>query len=79
MIRFPGKDKKQISAETLVRLVWVSSFLAMIFALPGLAVFLGIYHTTGNIAVGAGIGFGIHFATLAFAGRISKFLTQAMS
>lgn len=78
MIRFP-KKKSDISTEALINTIWVSAFMAMIFSLPPLGIFLGIYLGTGNLIAGAVLGFGVHFATLAFAGRISKFLTQIMS
>lgn len=78
MIRFP-KKKSDISTETVVNTIWISTFLGMIFALPPLAIFLGIYYGTGNLIVGAVLGFGIHFVTLALAGRISKFLVKVMS
>lgn len=63
----------------MLNTVWVSAFMAMIFALPPLGIFLGIYFGTGNLIAGAVVGFGIHFIILAFAGRISRFLTRAMS
>ena len=78
MIRFP-KKKNDISTETLINYIWISAFMGMIFSLPSLGIFLGIYYGTGNIAVGAILGFGVHFFTLAFASRISKFLTKIMS
>ena len=78
MIRFPGK-KREIPAEVLINTIWVSAFMAMIFSLPPLGIFLGIYFGTGNLVVGAVLGFGVHFVTLAFAGRISRFLTRMMS
>ena len=78
MIRFP-KKKNDISTETLINYTWISAFMGMIFSLPSLGIFLGIYYGTGNIAVGAILGFGVHFITLAFASRISKFLTKIMS
>jgi len=78
MIRFPGR-KNDVSAETVVNTIWVSTFMGMIFALPPLGIFLGIYSGTGNLVAGAVLGFGVHFATLALAGRISGFLTRAMS
>ena len=56
-----------------------SSFLAMIFTLPPLGLFLGIYFTTDNLVLGAVIGFGAHFVILAFSSKISKFLTKLMS
>ena len=78
MIRFP-KKKNDISTETMINTIWVSTFMGMIFSLPPLGIFLGIYFSTGNIAIGAILGFGVHFITLAFASRISKFLTKIMS
>ena len=78
MFNFP-KKKTQVSTEVLIRFIWVSSFLAMIFALPPLGLFLGIYFLTGELVLGAVIGFGVHFVILAFSGRISKIITQFMS
>ena len=78
MINFP-KRKNQVSTEVLIRFIWVSSFLAMIFSLPPLGLFLGIYFLTGELVLGAAIGFGVHFIILAFSGRISKIITQFMS
>jgi hypothetical protein len=73
------KKKTEISTELLVKFIWVSSFLAMIFALPPLALFLGIYFVTGEVIIGAIIGFGLHFIILAFSGKISKVITKIMS
>ena len=78
MIRFP-KKKTDISTETVINTIWVSTFMGMILALPSLGIFLGVYYGTGNLIIGAVLGFGIHFVTLAFAGRISKFLVRVMS
>ena len=78
MIKFP-KKKQEISTETFINMIWVSAFLAMIFSLPSLGIFLGIYFGTGNLAVGAILGFGVHFVTLAFSSKISKFLTQLLT
>lgn len=78
MIRFP-KKKQDISTETVINTIWVSAFMAMIFSLPPLGIFLGIYFGTGNLVIGAVLGFSVHFVTLAFSSRISKFLTQILS
>ena len=74
-----SKKKNNVSLEVLIRLIWVSSFLAMILTLPSLGLFLGIYYFTGELIIGAVIGFGVHFVTLAFSNKISKFLTKIMS
>ena len=73
------KKKTEISTELLIKFIWVSSFLAMIFTLPPLAVFLGIYYLTGELFIGAVIGFGLHFVILVFSGKISKAITKLMS
>lgn len=61
---------------SLSKILWKSSILALIFTIPALGIFLGIYYGTGNLIVGAILGFGVHFATLAFSGRISKWLVK---
>lgn len=78
MIRFPNK-KNDVSTETVINTVWVSTFMAMIFALPPLGIFLGIFYVYDNLVIGAVLGFGVHFTTLAFSGKISKFLVRIMS
>ena len=78
MIRFP-KKKTEISAEIMTNAIWISTFLAMILSLPPLGLFIGIYFVTGNLIIGAFVGFGVHFTTLAFSSKISKFLTNIMS
>ena len=74
-----GKNRKGLDSETFTRMIWVSTFLAMIFTLPALGIFFAIYYGTGNLFVGAIVGFGTHFVTLAFSGKISRFLTKVVS
>lgn len=57
-------------------MIWVSTFLALIFTLPALGVFLAIHHYMDNLLIAASVGFGIHFVALAFSGRLSRFLTR---
>ena len=78
MIRFP-KKKTKTSTEIVTRTIWVSTFLAMILSLPPLGLFLGIYFLTGNLIIGAIVGFGTHFVILIFSSKISKFLINIMS
>ena len=78
MANFPSK-KKKIHAKVMINLIWISTFLAMIFTLPSLGIFLGIYYGTGNLFLGAGLGFGVHVIALVFSGRISKFLIKIMN
>ncbi|MEK6865111.1 MAG: hypothetical protein AABX06_01375 [Thermoproteota archaeon] len=78
MIRFP-KKKTKISTEIVTKTIWISTFLAMILSLPPLGLFLGIYFLTGNLIIGAIVGFGVHFVILVFSSKISKFLINIMS
>ena len=79
MIGFSNKKKNEVSAENLVNTIWVSSFLAMIFTLPPLGIFLGIYLYAGDLVIGAIVGFGSHFVILGFSEKISKTITKIMS
>ena len=74
-----GFPKKNTETAFDILTNWVSISLALIFALPSLGLFLGIYFVTGNLILGAVLGFGIHFVIFAFSERISKFLTKIMS
>ncbi len=76
MSKIPSK-KNETSIDILTN--WVSISMALIFALPSLGVFLGIYYGTGNLIIGAVLGFGVHFVTLVFSGRISKYLDKIMN
>lgn len=73
------KKKTEITTETFVNTVWVSTFLALVLTLPALGLFLGIYFATSNLVAAAVVGFGLHFVTLAFSDRISRFLTGLLS
>ena len=70
--KMPDDDKFEI----LSQMIWKGSIFAVIFTVPALAIFLGIYYGTGNLIVGAVLGFGVHFVTLAFSGKISKRLER---
>ncbi|MEK0329678.1 MAG: hypothetical protein QQN49_00345 [Nitrosopumilus sp.] len=76
MSKFPTK-KNETSIDVLTN--WVSISMALIFALPSLGIFLGIYYGTGNLIIGAVLGFGVHIVTLVFSGRISKYLDKIMN
>lgn len=78
MIKFP-KKKTKTSTEIMTKTIWISTFLAMILSLPPLGLFLGIYFLTGNLIIGAIVGFGVHFVILVFSSKISKFLINIMS
>ncbi len=70
------KEKPDVD---ITQIILKSTILAMILTLPSLGIFLGIYFGTGNLLIGAVVGFGIHFVTLAFVGRISTWLVRILS
>ncbi len=76
MSKFPTK-KSKTPINVLTNRVSIS--MALIFALPSLGIFLGIYYGTGNLIIGAVLGFGVNIITLAFSGRISKYLDKIMN
>ena len=78
MVHFTSK-KKKVPTGVVVNMIWISTFLALIFTLPALGIFLGIYYGTGNLVLGAVLGFGAHIVALVFSGRISKFLIKIMN
>jgi|TARA_B110001454_G_C12680911_1_gene418024 1,4-dihydroxy-2-naphthoate octaprenyltransferase len=53
--------------------------MALIFALPSLGVFLGIFYGVGNLPLAAILGFGTHFVILAFSNRIAKYLDKVLN
>ena len=75
MVKIPPK-KAEITTDLIFTTIWKSTILALIFTVPALGVFIGIYYTTNNIIIAAIVGFGIHFITLAFSSKISKCLVK---
>ena len=75
MVKIPPK-KTEITTDLIFTTFWKSSILALIFTLPALGIFISIYYITGNLIMGALIGFSIHFITLAFSSKISKRLVK---
>lgn len=71
--------KPEMDTKILNRTILMDTFLAIVFALPALGIFIGIYYFTGNLIISAILGFGMHFVTLAFSGRISKWLLRIIS
>jgi hypothetical protein len=60
----------------MIKLISVSVILALLFTVPALGIFLGIYWYTDNILMGAIIGFVIHFITLGFSYTISQSISS---
>lgn len=75
-LKFPGQSYANLTPELMFKSMWTSTVLAMIFALPPVGLFLGLYQADVNIGVAAGVGFGLHFAILAFSKKISGALVK---
>jgi hypothetical protein len=66
----------RISPDIFVKSFWVSTALGLILSLPPLGLFIAIFHGSGNILLGAIIGFGLHFILLSVSEKISSSLTS---
>ena len=66
----------RISPDILVKSFWVSTALGLILSLPPLGLFIAVFKGSGNILVGAIIGFGLHFILLSTSEKISSSLTS---
>ncbi|CAI9831088.1 hypothetical protein IBTHAUMO2_170023 [Nitrosopumilaceae archaeon] len=53
--------------------------MAAVLAFPSLAAFLAIHAATGNVLLAAVPGFAVHFAALAFSGRIAAYLDSRLN
>jgi len=62
---------ENITPELMVKGAWVSTAFALILTIPALLSFIGVYHATASVVLGALLGFSIHFLTLAFATRVT--------
>ena len=67
---------KDIRVDFLTIGFWVSSLLAAILAVPSIGIFIYILTIFDSILAGALLAFGIHFALLSVADRISNFLVS---
>ena len=74
-LTFPRRKATNMTSDAFAKSIWVSSGLALIFALPPLVIFLGIYLHTTNLIAGVIVGFGIHFVLLGLSPRISERLS----
>lgn len=75
-LEFKNRRLDNLTPEVMLKSAWVSTALALIFTLPPLGLFIGLYEYGINIGVAAGIGFSLHFATLLFSRKISSGLTK---
>lgn len=64
-----------LSPDFMVKSAWVSTAIALILTLPPLGLFMAIFQTTGNLLLGAAVGFGVHFLLIALSAKISSALS----
>ena len=62
-----------ITPNILVKSLWVSTALALIFVVPPLGIILAVVQNTGNILIGSLIGFGLHSSFFRYQGRCHHF------
>lgn len=75
-LRFESQRMDKLPPDIVMKGTWVSTAMALILTIPALVLFMGLYQLGTNIGVSAGIGFGLHFALLAFSGRISNTISS---
>lgn len=75
-IRFVRHRNDSITSDIIIKSLWVSTSLALILTIPPLAIFIAIFHSSGNLLMGAITGFSIHFVLFPLCGRISSFITS---
>jgi hypothetical protein len=74
--QFPCQKSENITPDIMIKMISTSAILALLFTVPALGLFLGIYWYTDNLLLGAIIGFAIHFLTLGLSHPISQFISS---
>lgn len=70
--QFPCQKIENVTPDIMIKMVSTSVILALLFTVPALGIFLGIYWHTDNLMMGIIIGFTVHFITLGFSHSISQ-------
>ena len=73
------RKKQELTLDVIVNTLWLITFLALILTVPSLAIFMGIYFSTGNILLGIVLGFGLHFVGLAYSENFSERFLRMIS
>ncbi len=73
--QFPCQKIENVTPDIMIKMVSTSVILALLFTVPALGIFLGIYWHTDNLMMGIIIGFTVHFITLGFSHSISQFIS----
>ena len=75
-LKFESQRIDKLPPDIVIKGTWVSIAMALILTIPALGLFIGLYQLGNNIGLSAGIGFGLHFALLAFSRRISNAISS---
>ncbi|HEY6949759.1 MAG TPA: hypothetical protein VI146_04040, partial [Nitrososphaeraceae archaeon] len=59
--QFPCQKTENVTPEIMIKIISTSAILALLFTVPPLGIFLGIYWYTDNLLMSAIIAFAIHF------------------
>ena len=74
----PGGGRRPSAFELDIGgIIAKSTVMAVVFAAPPIGIFLALHHYTGSVLAGAVVGFGAHFAILAFSPRIAQLLIRS--
>jgi hypothetical protein len=60
----------------MIKTASTSVILALLFTVPALGIFLGVYWHTNNLMMGIIIGFTVHFVILGFSHPISQSISS---
>jgi len=74
--QFPCQKTENVTPEIMIKMISTSAILALLFTVPALGIFLGIYWYTDNLLMSAIIGFAIHFLTIGLSHPISQFISS---
>ncbi|HJU34789.1 MAG TPA: hypothetical protein VJ695_06685 [Nitrososphaera sp.] len=77
-LRFESQRINKLPPDIVIKGMWVSTAIAFVLTIPALGLFMGLHHLEINVGISAGIGFGLHFALLAFSGRISNAISSLL-
>jgi hypothetical protein len=75
-LRLKSMSFENLTPELVAKSMWMSTALAMIFALPPVGLFIGLYQAGFSVAIAAAVGFGVHFVILALSRKISSGLAK---
>ena len=72
----PCQKIENVTPDIMIKMASTSVILALLFTVPALGIFFGIYWHTDNILIGVIIGFMVHFVTLGFSHPISQSISS---